>query len=365
MSVLAESQEKERRVHTALSNLGYDSLIITRRDNFAWLSCGGRAVASYVVPESPVLLVVAPGGKYAVGYTMDVPRTMDEELVGQGYEPVALPTFGKSPAEAALELAEGRVAADGPLPGADDIGDAVVALHEPYTPQEMERYRALCQETGEILRDLAGWVEPGMTERQVFAHMWGLYLAHGFEGNCMFVGADDRIRRYRHPIPGDTPIKKVVLLAPAVSKWGLHALTSRMVTFGEPPEDMRRRYQAVARMQATIVAATRPGVRLSALLDLCLGLFESLGYPDERTNHFHGGPTGYRVSYAERCQDPDAVVQINTAFGWYLTVAGAKSEELILVDDQGAQIRSVDPEWPRLEIEVEGQTVAVPDILVR
>lgn len=365
MSIPAEAQEKERRIRTALSDLGYDSLIITRRDNFAWLSCGGRAVVSYVVPDSPVLLVVTPHKKVAVGYNMDLPRTMDEELIGQGYEGVSLPTFGQSPSEAALELATGRVAADAPLPGADDIGEEVVALHEPYTPQEMERYRALCKETGEILRELAEWVEPGMTERQVFAHMWGLYLAHGFEGNCMFVAADDRIRRYRHPVPGDTVIEKAVLLAPAVSKWGLHALTSRMVTFGEPPEEIRRRFQAVARMQAAMVAATRPGVKLTMLLDLCLSLFELLGYPDERTNHFHGGPTGYRVSTPERCQDPDAVVTPNTAFGWYLTVAGVKSEELILVDEEGAQIRSVDPEWPMLDIEVEGRTVSVPNILVR
>jgi Xaa-Pro aminopeptidase len=36
----AEAQEKERRIHVLLDQLGYDSLIITRRDNFAWLSCG-------------------------------------------------------------------------------------------------------------------------------------------------------------------------------------------------------------------------------------------------------------------------------------------------------------------------------------
>jgi len=363
--MLAEVREKERRIREMLADLGYDSLIITRRDNFAWLSSGGRAVVSYVVPTSPVLLLVTPYKKVAVGYNMDLPRTMDEELVGQGYESVSLPTFGKSPAEVALELATGRVAADGPLPGADDIGDEVVALHEPYTPQEMERYRALGRESGEILRELAEWVEPGMTERQVFAHMWELYLAHGFEGNCMFVAADDRIRRYRHPVPGDTPIERAVLLAPAVSKWGLHALTTRLVHFGEPPEEIRRRYQAVATMQAAMVAVTRPGVKLSALLDLCLSLFESLGYPEERRNHFHGGPTGYRVSYPERCRDPDAVVTPNMAFGWYLTVAGAKSEELILVDDEGAKIWSVDPQWPMLEIEYEGHVVSVPDILVR
>ena len=43
-----------------LAELGYDSLILTRRDNFAWLSCGGRAVVAYTVPDSPVFLVVTP-----------------------------------------------------------------------------------------------------------------------------------------------------------------------------------------------------------------------------------------------------------------------------------------------------------------
>ncbi|MGA2111630.1 MAG: M24 family metallopeptidase [Anaerolineales bacterium] len=365
MSIPHEAQEKERRIRTALSELGRDSLIITRRDNFAWLSCGGLAVVSHVVPTSPVFLVVTPQKKYAVGYTMDLPRTMDEELTGQGYEPVFLPTFGKPLAEVALELAKGKVAADDVLAGVENVGARVVALHEPYTPEEMDRYRAIAKESGEILHELAEWVEPGMTERKVFAHMWGAYLERGFEGNCMFVGSDERIRRYRHPVPSDKPIQKAVLLAPGISKAGLHVLNSRMVYFEEPPADIRRRYRAVATMQAAMVTATRPGAKLSSLLDLCLGLFETVGYPEERTNHVHGGPTGYQVSYPERCQDPQAVVTPNMAFAWYMTVAGTKSEELLLVDEEGARIHSVDPTWPTLPIEYHGSSVPVPDILVR
>ena len=361
----AEAQEKERRIHAMLTDLGYDSLIITRRDNFAWLSCGGRAVVAYTVPDSPVFLVVTPQEKYAVGLSIDLPRTMDDELVGQGYQPVSLPSFGKTPAEAALEVAEGKVAADSPIPGADSIGPAVTALHEPFTPEEMERYAAASLESGEILHQLAHWVESGMTERHVFAHMWKLYLERGFEGCCMFVGSDERIRRYRHAAPSDKPIEKAVLLAPCTSKWGLHVPNSRMVYFGEPPDDIRRRFQAVATMQAAMVASTRPGVKLSSLLELCFSLFESLGYPEERTVHWHGGPSGYQPSYFERCQDPEEVVKPNMAFTWYMTVAGAKSEELMLVDEQGASLKSVAPGWPMLEIEYDGNQVAIPDILVR
>jgi Xaa-Pro aminopeptidase len=360
-----EAQEKERRIHSMLARLGYDSLIITRRDHFAWLTCGGRAVVMYSVPTSPVFLVVTPHKKYAVGYTIDVPRTMDDELGGLEYEPVALPTFGKSPGQAALELAQGKVAADDRMLGVDEIDAAIRALHEPYTPDEMVRYATLCRESGEILRQLADWVEPGMTERHVLAHMWGMYLERGFEGCCMFVGSDERIRRYRHAVPSDKPIERAVLLAPCAAKWGLHAPNSRMVYFGQPPDDIRRRFNAVATMQGAIVSTIRPGVKLSALLQLCLSLFESLGYPEERTGHFHGGPTGYQPSYAERCQDAEAVVTPNMAFAWYCTIAGAKSEEVALVDEQGASLKTVDPTWPMLEITHQGQKVKVPDILVR
>jgi Xaa-Pro aminopeptidase len=362
----AEAQEKERRIHEMLDRLGYDSLIITRRDHFAWLSCGGRAVVAYTVPDSPVFLVITPKEKYAVGISIDLLRTMDDELEGQGYQPISLPSFGKSPAEAALEVAHGKVAADSSMiPGADDIGLEVRTLHEPFTPEEMERYAAVSLESGEILHELANWVEPGMTERQVWAQAWKLYLEHNFEGCCMFVGSDERIRLYRHAVPSAKPIDKAVLLAPAAAKWGLHVPASRMVYFEEPPEDIRRRFQAVATMQAAMVSSVRPGVKLNDLLNLCFSLFESLGYPEERNVHYHGGPAGYQANYPERCQDPDEVVMANMAFAWYMTIAGAKSEELMLVDEGGASLKSVAPGWPMLEIEYEGQKVPVPDILIR
>ncbi len=365
MSKIAEAQEKEERIKQLLAQRGYDSLIITRRDNFAWLTCGGRAVVAYTSPHSPVYLVLTPTRKYAVGLSMDLPRTADEELVGLGYEPISLPTFHKTPEQVALELAHGRVAADDPMLGVPAINAAIRKLHEPFTPQEMERYTIACCESGEILRQLADWVEPGMTERQVFAYMWYLYLQRGFEGCCMFVGADDRIRRYRHAVPSDKPIERAVLLAPCASKWGLHVPNSRLVYFVEPSEDIRKRFHAVATMQAALVASIRPGVKLRSLLDLCLNLFETLGYPEERHNHYHGGPTGYQPSYPERCQDPDEVVHPNMAFAWYCTIAGVKNEEVVLVSERGATISTIDPTWPTLSITYEGTTIAVADILVR
>lgn len=365
MTLPAEIQEKDGRVRRFLDARGYDSLIVARRDNIAWLTGGGEAVSDRMSPYSPIYLVITPEGKHAVGHTMDLPRTVDDEFGGLDYEPVPLPTFSQSPEAAALELAGGRACADAPFLGVDDVSDALAGLYWPYTPAEIARYEANARQCAAILTELGGWVEPGMTERQVFARMWGLFLEHGFSGRYMWVGSDERIAKYRHPVASDKPIENVVMFAPTAVRGGLPTLLTRMVTFGEPPAEVRRRYDAVARMQATMLAATRPGVKLTALFDRLMALFEEVGYPEDRNRHFHGGPVHYGGSMAGMMQDEAAVVQPNSSFTYYLTITGVKNEDLILVEPEQTRLASVDGEWPTLPVEVDGRTVHIPDILVR
>jgi antitoxin VapB len=365
MTLPAEIQIKEDRLKKALTLSGHDSLIITRRANIAWLSGGGLAVSDRMSPYSPVYLVFTPHRKYAVGYTMDLPRTMDEELAGLAYEGVSLPTFGKTPGEAALDLSQGRTAADADFLGVDDIDDAIIDLYLPYTTEEVARYRAIAEESARILTELASWAQPGMTERQVFARMWERYLENNFEGMFMFVGADERIEKYRHPVPSDKKIQDAVLLAPTGVKHGLATLSTRMVYFKQPPPEIRERFESVAAMQATMIRETRPGVRHNDLLQTIFRMYREFGHEGEMYNHFHGGPTNYRGSFPAPMQDPAATVQVNSSFAYYLTLTGVKSEDLLLVKDHGTSIASLDPDWPTLSIRSGEETISIPDILVR
>jgi len=365
MPASSEVQEKERRVNALLAETGHDSLIITRRSNFAWITGGGEAVASRVSPTSPVYLVITPEARYAVGYSMDLPWAMESVLDRLGYQGIALRPFGKTPEAAALELAEGSTAADDTFLGVDSIQPQLIKYHEPYTPEEMDRYRQLGADCAAIQAEAVRWIEPGMTERYVNARIWQMALERGLEGHYMFVGADDRIERFRHPVPSDKQIEKAVLLAPAVARWGLLASTSRLIYFNEPPDEIRRRYRTAATIEAALLARTRSGTPLAGLFALIMGLFEQLGYPDERHKHFHGGPVGYWAGYAERMQHPGEVVKPNMAFLYYLSLAGVHAEELMLVDDQGPAFVSIDPGWPRLSVEFEGSVIPVPDIYIK
>ena len=58
MSIPDECTIKEARIWAALARLGFDSLVLTRRVNFAWITAGGRAISCYGEPDSPVYLVL-------------------------------------------------------------------------------------------------------------------------------------------------------------------------------------------------------------------------------------------------------------------------------------------------------------------
>jgi hypothetical protein len=52
---------------------------------------------------------------------------MDEELVGQDHDLASLRALGRASAKVAPEASTNRVVADGPLPGAENVADHVVA----------------------------------------------------------------------------------------------------------------------------------------------------------------------------------------------------------------------------------------------
>lgn len=371
---MKEIIEKENRVRDLLSRLGYDSLLLTRRENFSWFTCGKRAVVSYIREDSPVYLLITPTKKYAIGFNMDIPRTMQEEIFDQGYEPVSLPTYdinsfplnqAKSLVEVSKELSFGRLAADIDLDGVAGFNSDIAKIQVPFTDEEMERYQEVGKEGMQILHNLTSWVEPGMTEREIVAKMWGEYIKNGFDCNCMFVTADERISHFRHGVPTDKKVERGVLLAPAVYKHGLNIVLTRMVYFEEPPKDIRKRMDSTMFLEASVVSWTKVDTRLPEIMKKVLDLFVELGYPEERDQHFHGAPQGYREGYPERNLKPDEKVMGNMAFAWYLCISGVKSEDTLLVKNDGIVVATFDNNYPYKEFAINGEKIKINDLFIK
>ena len=79
---------------------------------------------------------------------------------------------------------------------------------------------------------------------------------NGYDYITVFCAADDRIAKFRHPIPGDRRIDKRAMLCCNVRKWGLIVSFTRFVQFGKVPEDIRRRYDANVYIDCVMMAHT-------------------------------------------------------------------------------------------------------------
>jgi Xaa-Pro dipeptidase len=364
--VLADVKLKEERVRAFLEQEGLDALVLGRQDNFAWMTCGGD---SRVITTSEIgfaTLVLTRDGKWLVSQSMDGQRFLDEHVPGQGYDLVTLYWHEGSPEDKVLELTQGlKVGADFALPGAKQYGAEIVDLHYPLTDLEIERCRWIGQTANRILTAVAEELRPGVTESEVAARLLYEYALSGMTIDVLIVGFDDRVRRYRHPIPTGNTLERYALLHPAARRWGLHANVTRLVHLGKPPAETQRAIDAAATVGARVAATLTPGVRFADVLAEQKRAHVELGYPNEWNYHFQGGITGYTLGDATRCLDPEARAVERQAYDYFLTITGAKFEELMLLTENGVEFASRGPGWPVRRVHTPSGKVVVPDVLIK
>ena len=363
---LGEIRDKHLRVMDFLEQRGWDGLLIGRKDNFSWFTCGGTN--EVIVPSETGfgLLLITREGIRLIAQVMDGPRIIDEELRGLEVQYEPLYWYGPSREQKAAELIRGlRVLSDVPVEGAQYEARAIQNLHYPLTDAEIARLRLLGAATDRIIRRVADEVEPGTKEADVAGMFLGEYGRAGIQCDVLLVGSDERISRYRHPNPSEKTVGRYLLLHPAVRKWGLHANVTRLVHFGPVPEDLRRRHEAACRVAAAAVTLCTPGRTFQEILAVQKQLYAQSGFADEWKYHFQGGITGYIVADPTLALDPEAVIVPNQAYDWFITITGVKVEELSINTGGRQEVCSMAGNWPAASYEYRGKSVELPQILVR
>jgi antitoxin VapB len=146
-------------------------------------------------------------------------------------------------------------------------------------------------------------------------------------------------------------------------KWGLVCSLTRLVHFGKLPRALRDKMQAVARVDATMIQATRPGVTLAGIFEKTVNAYTMAGFADEWKLHHQGGPAAYEPREYIATPTSSEVVQVGQAYAWNPSITGVKSEDTILVGEAGNQVLTSISGWPELSVEIDGQVVTRPAIL--
>ena len=352
--------EKLIRLQNVLDQWQLDAVLLTRRDNIAWLTEGASyyvveraetGVASLLVTRDNVLLF-APDN--------ELPRILAEEPLPFSCDTRHYPWYQSL----STVLPAGNIGSDTAIASTADIQQKMIGLRQGLNHQERLRFQALGAETAKIVEDVARQLRAGVTEYEVEAAIAAACLPCGIRPVCTLVAADERIAAFKHPVPTQKKLKRQMLITLGAERHGLHVSLSRMVQLGEPDTSLRQRFLSIIDIHADMLAATQPQRSWPALFSDIAKAYQQHGYADAWHHHHQGGPAGYGCRDWIVTPETQGEVQSLTAVAWNPTLSGVKSEDTFLINEHGLQALTRTENWPLITLQRGGQTFRLADWLV-
>ena len=365
MSRPDEFLAKLQRVREFMAERQLAAAVLSTRHNFAWLTAGGCNHVSTSSALGAAALAVLPDRAVCVANVIEALRLAAEELEGLDVEILAH-AWHESPAGLWRGLlGQARVGADHGGLGLETVplGAAFDRLRWSLSAWEMDRYRRLGQAAGAALEAACRATRAGHSETALAGWISGSLQAQGIRTPVVLVAADERLKRFRHPLPTGASFRSYGMGVVGAERWGLHVSASRLFSFAAISPELHARHAAVCQVDAELIAATRPGRTLGEVLATGQAAYAAAGFADEWQLHHQGGSTGYLGREVKAVPgDPTPVLE-NQAFAWNPSIAGTKSEDTILVAAGGNEIISATGQWPCSAYTAAGKSWARCDIL--
>ncbi len=304
-------------------------MALTSRADVAWATAGGQHHVVTAATTGVGALVVSATGAWFVAPNIEAARLRDEEVAGLGLEIAAFPWH----VPAGLDEVVGRLLGPGDVLRDDDLADSLRPWRSRLDPEDQERMAALGALATAVLLDALEATTVGDREDDLAAAIHG--RLPGVRAPVVLVAADDRIARYRHPLPGPTPIRRRVMAVLVAERWGLHVAVTRFREFEPPDEALRRRLAGVDRVLEAMVDATRPGSTLGDVFATAQSAYAAEGFPEEWQDHHQGGTIAYEGRETVARPGDRTTIEVGQAFAWNPSIAGAKAEDTFILGEDG------------------------------
>ncbi|MCJ7704493.1 MAG: M24 family metallopeptidase [Desulfobacterales bacterium] len=360
-----ELKVKERRVRDFLRSKNLKALLLKRQANFSWMTCGGLNLVGITTEFGATSLLITEESKFVISSNIEAPRMIEEEaLEKQGFILKVFPWHEDQEVSIIKELAgEGSLGSDAPFPNAQVLAEDVAKLRYSLTSEEQERYRWLGEKVSLALEKTVTETKKGEKESEVVGRLCNELWKDRIDPITLMSASDDRISKFRHPIPTEKRVEKYLMVSVNARKWGLIVSLTRFVYFGKLPEELREKYEANVFIDCTMMAHTRPGIPAREVLQKGIDAYHAKGYPEEWKLHHQGGSIGYTGrDYRVHLKTPD-LIQENQGFTWNPSITGTKSEDTILATSKGPEMITRPIIYPTLSMEVGGISFTRPNIL--
>jgi Xaa-Pro aminopeptidase len=364
-----ERHIKHNRVVEYLDANGLDGVLLSRRCNFNWYTCGARNYVNTATDVGNSWLMVERQGAHVITSNIEAARLRAEDFADGGIEVLEFPYYDAS--QRSLMMAQaiaGREVAADAVPDWLDLPRVTSQfdrLRWTLTAWEIDRYRSVCADTAAAVESVARRVVTGQTECQAAAMLAEELLRRGCLPWVLLVAADDGVRKFRHPLATATPIEKYFMLVTCAERGGLICACSRLASFGPLPSKLEAVHQAVCTVDAAMISATMPGATLGDVFVVAQEAYKSVGFPDQWQMHHQGGSCGYLPREVVAGPGNKTPILADQAFAWNPSITGSKSEDTILCTSEGPEVLAGRSDWPMIQTLWKGAKNHRPAILVR
>ncbi len=358
-------EAKHQRVIAWLDAEGLDSVVLGRADSIAWFTGGGELSRDLYSERAAALLFVNRNSRAVVCDNVQSARIFEEEVGGLGFQLKERPWYDE-PARLIEELGHNkRLASDLHHFSWPCCHDRIRDLRLPLSTRERHLLRTLGRTVTLAVEATCRNFMPGENEADVAGHLAHRLLREGVVPVDLRVASEDRLERFRQPTFKAAPIHKQATIAVVGRRQGLCAGLTRTVSFGDPDPVFLRSHNLAAMVDATCIFFSRPGETVAGVFKRSKRIYEKYGHPDEWVLDYQGCLTGYSPVEFRFLPESPLVLKSNMAVRWSPSVASARCEDTVVIDERGYEVVTEAQNWPLNEVLVKGYPISRPGILVR
>lgn len=347
-------------IRKLMNNAGCSAVLISSQSNFTWLT-GGRSFIGLASDAACAAILVTVGGTFLIVNNIEKQRFIEEELshLDEEIQVEVFPWYSDAKKSEIIR----NIVGVGSLETDISLHKEFSFLRRQLTDYEIENYRWLGQKTAAIVEKICYQLRPGISEYEVSGLLSSELWRVGIEPITNLISFDDRVYKYRHPLPTENILKKYAMLAVCTRRGGLVISLSRFVHFGTISWELKEKHKAVTSVDTCMINSTRPGVQVGDIFDKAINVYAETGYGEEWKLHHQGGPTGYLAREYRVVTESNEIVKSKQAFAWNPSITGIKSEDTILVLEEGNEILTHSGGYSYTKSEFDGKTILRPSIL--
>lgn len=361
ISMIEEIEWKLKKLRELMRKKDLEGLILSRNDNFSWITAGGRGWVVRGGFLSVASIIVTNKELFLVANNIEMERLLKEEIPS-GFKPLEYKWY-EDPCEKIFKKFHlDKFGSDTGVYGTLDISKDMIPLRSELSPWEVARYEKYGRELEKAFEEAILSLEENMNEYEAAAVIEKALVEKGFNVPVLLIFSDDSRKKYRHNIFRSKNLGEKFFISTCAEKGGLVLAMTRTSSFVED-ESFTKQHLDNLKIDSEIFSVTKEGITLGDMFERIKNIYEKYGYGKEFEKHHQGGLIGYNPREEIAKKGSKTVIKKNMALCWNPTITGTKSEDTFVVGDTFVTFTDKS-KWPVVEFEISGKIIKRPGVKI-